>query len=800
MQSPSSNLFRRRTRNEIWIRWVAASAVAIVLALPLLLRIDHGRDSPRARFIDARTPGSRAVPNFDLRDTAAAGAGQPGSRGAVFSQDPAWTGLFWGTAIGGDSFTGTLISTPFTLAENALYVPIIGYPATPGNALQLEILRDDASVETTLKYNGANPEESPRLWEIDTGIWRGRRARLILHDTLTGSGGWLGIGQPIVSAFPHRRVEWLAARAASYWHFLAATLAVAVCLFLPGWFLRTLRPTSFWAETACLPVPGLLLLAFYGLLLWLTKSASATWPACCFLALNAGLAVVALCKKPAPVSLDTTAAEARALWPLGIWGALVAGVLAVGLNPLPVADEYSAQTTLPGRMVASPPDHLIPYQTAAYFWHGKDGRQDSQTYFGDWSVTSRGPLAPLAITGLFNLFGLRPDDPPGPADARIAWPVTSDGAYLARILGWLTNACVILGAGRLLLTLGADGAGARLGLVWLALAPVTVINTVFLWPKMLATFFLLLATAALLERRWRPAAGWAALAALTHPVGVLFLPPLGMLGAHAVWLAEHERGANWRARAGRSLGALAGFAGLTLLLASPWLFYKLWIGHSDVFMRYPLGDGRGSALAVSIASWAQTRWDNLWYTLMPGAFFASDRMSAWLTGPLTGSMRWIIQYAKSLPGNLGYAGFVLAVMALLKRPRGRPALVWWHLGAGAFALMLLFWGFSSDGLGRNCLEPLSVALLLATAATWSHGHPKLLPLWMGLVGLDSLWVVLGGFASARDFSLSQVDFAAGGWIALNLALTAALLCWSVQVWGDRDRINAAGATRPPPPG
>jgi hypothetical protein len=112
--------------------------------------------------------------------------------------------------------------------------------------------------------------------------------------------------------------------------------------------------------------------------------------------------------------------------------------------------------------------------------------------------------------------------------------------------------------------------------------------------------------------------------------------------------------------------------------------------------------------------------------------------------------------------------------------------------------MLLFWGFSSDGLGRNCLEPLSIALLVATAATWSDRRPKLLPLWVGLVGLDSLWVVLGGYASARDFRLSEVDFAAGGWCALSVALTAALLWWSVRVWGNRDRINAStGVTRAP---
>ena len=41
------------------------------------------------------------------------------------------------------------------------------------------------------------------------------------------------------------------------------------------------------------------------------------------------------------------------------------------------------------------------------------------------------------------------------------------------------------------------------------------------------------------------------------------------------------------------------------------------------------------------------------------------------------------------------------------------------------ALVVIFWGFSNDGLGRNCLEPLTIMVIALTAAD----HKKLLPIW-----------------------------------------------------------------------
>jgi hypothetical protein len=192
-------------------------------------------------------------------------------------------------------------------------------------------------------------------------------------------------------------------------------------------------------------------------------------------------------------------------------------------------------------------------------------------------------------------------------------------------------------------------------------------------------------------------------------------------------------------------------------------------------MRYPLGDSNGIARAVSFASWLRARWDNLWLTLLPSGFFWSNRMYVWLGGPLNEPLRWTIQYAKTLPGHLGFACFGSAYLALLSRRclRGDVGLVRLHLVFGALILMLRYWGYSSDGFGRNCLEPLSITLLIATAAGWSTA-----PRWMpwALCGLwcEGRWIELSGFIAAPTFSWTQVTIDVwAAWAAS--ALTTAIV-------------------------
>ncbi|MFG1420128.1 hypothetical protein [Roseixanthobacter liquoris] len=543
------------------------------------------------------------------------------------------------------------------------------------------------------------------------------------------------------------------------WVCLSALLILAL-LLVPGLWWNARATAARRLPSAFVPLPGLLALAATGLLLWIVHPADAG---------TAGLLQGAV---TAALALDL----ARLWWRAGawrasfgdqgpgvfaLWAAMIAMAMAVGLNPLPIAQETHAETVIPARMVASPPDHIIPYITAAYMFHGKDGIERSADYFGGWSVTSRGPLVPLATNALFAVFGAAPHDTPN--IERKPWPGTPDGAYLARLLGWMTNAMVVLGAGHLLLALGIKPASRpwMLGCLWVALAPSMLINTVFLWPKVLAGFFILLSLASLLRARWGVAAGCGALAWLSHPVGLLFLPPLGLV---ALWTAFAAAGSP-REKASAAVRAGLVFGLVTIGLMAPWLAYKTWLGAHDMFMDYVLSDGRGVIRANSLWSWLGARWDNFWITLSPTVYYYSSHMRTWVAGPVSEPLRWTVQYAKTLPAGLGFCLFFPAYMALARpnadsRIRRLLALI-----VVTFVLMLMILGFSRDGLGRNSLEPLIPLIIVLCAAQAKAGWG-----WMiGLAGiyLEGRWVELTGFVLEKSFSWANVPL-------------DAFVCWSVS--------------------
>ncbi len=459
-----------------------------------------------------------------------------------------------------------------------------------------------------------------------------------------------------------------------------------------------------------------------------------------------------------------------------VWLAVFLSAMATGFNPLPMDQEYLKDSIIPGRMVASPPDHLTPYFTAVYFFHGKNGWENSRDYFGEWSVTARGPLVPLAVNTLLHIFRAKPDDPPNLG--RASWPVTRQGAHIARIFGWMTNALVVLGIAHLLSALGVDPRGRRLALAWAALAPVTLINSVFLWPKLLATYFLLLACSAVVQASWIAAGVWAALAWLSHPVGALFLPPLFLLLIWEAYRRPDAGGGLWR----EVVRASAYFCGATAGVVGPWLIFKLVLGYPDRFTQYLVGDGRGTMPAASLSTWLNTRVDNFWLSLSPGAFIYSGNMKQWAEGPLSEAMRWTIQYAKTLPAGVGFSlcWLAFASFALATEDARRASLKYLFCGS-ALVVMLIFWGFSNDGLGRNCLEPLTIMVIALTAAD----HKKLLPIWplgIALLYLEGRWIEISGFAGDPGFSWGAVPIA--GWVSWTISsgVGLAIVIWTWRGW------------------
>ncbi len=542
---------------------------------------------------------------------------------------------------------------------------------------------------------------------------------------------------------------WLTGVPRNYAWFGVAAMAFAALLFLPGLALRLWRPNWWPAGAAYVAVPGLLLLAGIGLRVWPTGLKSANAPVDVFLA-AAGCGAFAIAWQGWRNGLPILPKEAVAV---AVYACVAGSALAFSVLPLEIAQEFTARSTAQGRMIASPPYHLIPYSTAAYFYSGKNGRQDSDRYFGpDWSATSRGPIVPLAIAASFVLFDAHPQDPPGVGQS--PWPADAGAFYLARIAGILTNALIILGGTALATRLVAGGD--RMALIALSVAPVVIANVDFLWPKLLAAFFLTLAIKETLESRalWRQSA-WVALAYLSHPVGALFAFPLaGFVGYRAWREAAGFKAGILRLRA--SLARATAFCLWLLGWIAPWLAYKIWVGHPEAFLRYPFSDGRGAAAAVNLGSWLKCRADNIWYTLVPGAYFFSDNMHTWIFGLISQPLRWAYCCAKSLPGEMGLGLFLAAGFTIWRIPSPFPKGIRRYLIMGTFSVMLFYGGFSADGLGRNCLEPLGVFLVIATASVLSK-HKRPCKWILVLTGIESLSIRIIGLVFAPSITPRLLD-------------------------------------------
>jgi hypothetical protein len=510
-------------------------------------------------------------------------------------------------------------------------------------------------------------------------------------------------------ADPINGPDWLTLVPRNYSWFTCATIATGTLLFLPGFALRCGWVRFQTANTAFFVLPGLGALVALGWLAWLSPVLGAC-AASFWLIVNLLLAV----------ELTRTwwrygaALPSNVMTPLCVYALVCVSALAFGVLPLRVAQEFGANSTSQSRMIASPPDHGIPFSSAVYFYLGHNGKTENADYFGqDWSIASRGPITPFAINALFHVFGARPR--PFAGTSLEAWPASADGYYLAHIFMILANALVVLAGAELAKALAPNSRFvSHTALAWLAAAPAVMINIDFTWPKMLASAFFLLAAKAVIERRSAWLAGMlAGLAYLTHPVGALFTPMLVLFAMHQTWRETEPSASRARSAIRTALWITAGW----LLCATPWLAFKIHLGFPDAFTRYPFGDGRGPLAAESLGSWLYCRWSNLWYSITPGAFFCSSNMKSWIEGPVSEPMRWAVYYAKTLPAGLGHGLFFAAIWALVRpTTSGLPVGFRRWLLTGSFATILILWGFSGDGLGRNCLEPLVLLVIIYAAA------------------------------------------------------------------------------------
>lgn len=549
----------------------------------------------------------------------------------------------------------------------------------------------------------------------------------------------------------------------TYLLFVVHALSVVCLVFGPAFFWSFVRGRPPVID-AFSPMPGILLLSVFGLLLWLTPEAATVYIKLGFMALYAvmtGISIFALA-----VRWGGTFGEYGPAYL--VTSLVLVQAVAIGVTPLPIPQEYNWGTPQPGRMIASPPDNTIPFTTADYLRHRFNGRENSEQYFGPWGVAARGPIVPLGINALFSIFGYTSEAPA----SENQWPMSAHGEHLASIFGWLLNALVLLGVFQVTKSITRERSALLIALTWAALSPVVLVNTVFTWPKLLATYFLLLSIASINEKRMARSGALAALSWLSHPVGALMLPALGLFTISA----GGGQQVNLVAAFKRCTPAAA--AGLAIML--PWVSFKIWVGGQDPFASYLLGSGQGFQQAQTFSEWVRPRITNIEYTLVPFKFYFDGLLGSWIYGPLGDFPRWLTQYAKSLPGQLGFSAFLVAYVSFFFRKRfDLESRFLWCLIVGAFTTMIVFWGFSGDGLGRNCLEPLTL-LVIVFASVYGKITRQLAPYFLSFVSAENIFLSLGNFVSHEGFSIDVLT--ASSLISLAIASAMPLVILATFFW------------------
>jgi hypothetical protein len=297
---------------------------------------------------------------------------------------------------------------------------------------------------------------------------------------------------------------------------------------------RRLTLDTLWHRTACV----FLMLSLIGLgAFWI-----AWWS---WEALQVARAVIAAAMAVALIDLVRDRQALRALKPYAepaAFSLLLAGlVLGYGFT-------YGGVRT-PTDTAAVAFSHALPVDNALPFLLAEALRSGAvpSPLIGDWLSSDR----PALQTGLFALLSL-----PGSARPQI---------YLA--LSVLLQTSFFFGVWALCMAMRLPGALRRLVLLGCCLLPVTIVNSIYTWPKLLPVGFLALLAVLLFERKWSHpewvrgvlSGGLAGAAALSH--GSSFFSLLG-LGAAALLLGTVSRGL--------LLGGFAGFVGHY----APWSLYQ----------------------------------------------------------------------------------------------------------------------------------------------------------------------------------------------------------------------------------
>jgi hypothetical protein len=444
---------------------------------------------------------------------------------------------------------------------------------------------------------------------------------------------------------------------------------------------------------------------------------------------------------------------ARSVWSVSPAGELYSGTIA---RTLEVGDR---------------PDSRTSFLTATLISHGyRPFGLVAHLLFYPYSFSDRGPLPGIIATPVVLLSG----GMPGSRFPDQAWTPFDQQGFMAYRITMMLLAVAILPAGYSLAYRLAGVRAARLTALLLAGTPFVLHEVYYTWPKLAAAALCLLAGYLVLARRPVPAGLSIGAGYLMHPMALLSVPTLLLLGV----LVARDPGAlrpPLRRLAGWTAGMVAGLGAVLLgwriaqgahYTQGKFLLYLRWA--NDV--EHP-----------SPAQWLTARAVSLGNTLVPLRLPIVDGGSRSINavGPNNSRLHsgtlvhFFFQYWTGLPFGAGIVFFPVLIFLLYRFGMRNPL-----AGLVAIVLPLLvfacYWGSFTSGLLREGLHAW-VATLLVLAAVQSVEEARS-PLFCRLLRYCLLGRLVEALAMITVTSIaSRHELVARAWWITDVAALLVLL-------------------------
>lgn len=643
--------------------------------------------------------------SIDIAPIPQADPAEPEISGTGFARDKLYTYTVRPLYTGSVKLYGSWAAPELSAgsAHSAWYKPVghlaiffAGYPSHLRNQLYLEVDTAKAGVVRLPVPPELIPGEA--WWLKSFSLPEDKqplRFRVVAVAAPLDTQGWLGFSEPFVI----RSVDNLEICKQLGWILLAAVTSI-VAFLSPGLILRRKRRNLHFIWV---PLPGVVLFAFIGLLAWIGPDLiSARFICRIGLFVIIGFATYNFVRFP--LSLYTALIERQVLLVLLIVVSIATAKTIYSLGP---AGELFGARISRTYEVGARSDSRFLYHVVqlARFRESPFGSLATRLY-APWSFSHRGPIAGLAVTPIVlsprvNLTPTWPDQPWSPFD-----PEGFEAYRVAMIVLACCGLLTVFGLARLFLP--ADWA--FFAFLIAATAPFTIHEIYYTWPKLIEAGFVLLA--AYLAFRGRSLfAGFAlGFAYLVHPSALISIPAL--LGIVILRKRKNPTPYDWID------GVFAMGLGVAAWLALWRLVNNGHYAQDSFFAYFKMTGGLKPPTAMN---WLRSRLDSVLDTLVPLNLILFHRWSLELQSiyefsPLT--IQFFASYWDTLPFGAGIAFFLLGLLRLLYLAY-RKARAWFlALLVIPFALFVPYWGWGLSGLLREGLHAWFLGLILFAVVIW----------------------------------------------------------------------------------